>query len=239
MTQIFNFKSFETSIVAKSFGKLLNKTNISPILYKNQRKIYGVSLILLSYICNFSILYKNQRKIYGISLILQENVILEFYTKTRDFFFPTSMEIWFFFKSMYPAGYMEFGYFFFSLSKFTRNCNFRILYKNQRILLSYFSNFRILHKKPEKKFWKPLDLQEIVILPQFWTRMILELCTETIEKIMEASKITRKKCNFIQKTWEKCMEASRFTRNCNFTSVLNKNDFRALYRNHRKNYGSL
>jgi len=44
---------------------------------------------------------------------------------------------------------------------------------------------------------------------------------------------------FYTKTREKIMEASRFTRNCNFTTVLNKNDFRALCRNQRKNYGSL
>ena len=60
----------------------------------------------------------------------------------------------------------------------------------------WFLNFI---QKPEKNSWKPLKLQENVIF---------EFYTKTREKIMEASKIT-KKCNF----W-------------------------ILYKNQRKNHGS-
>ena len=74
-------------------------------------------VILLSYFSNFIILHKKQRKKLWKPLNLQENVILEFYTKTREFFFfqihvPGYMEFWFFFKSMYPGTWIEFFFFF-------------------------------------------------------------------------------------------------------------------------------
>ena len=71
--------------------------------------------------------------------------------------------------------------------------------------------------------------------PNLQENAILEFYTKTREFYLTISVILE----FYTKTREKIMEASRFTRNCNFTTVLNKNDFRALCRNQRKNHGSL